>query len=175
MLSQRQRIDESQQFDLIELSEQPALNALKKIWKFHSKTDSVVCLHLIMAAYADSIDEVITGKFNQTSIIGCDETKGTVTLAQRLKTGRYLSWALPDSSTAQLDMTLMCNRMAMSLETPANFGLMFGCLGCGPYFYDGIDRDLEIVKHIFPNMAVLEFYGNSEISCIDSQNQLLPY
>ena len=175
LLSQPKRVDESQQLDLIQLSEQSALNALQKTWKFHSKTDSAAPLHLIMAVYADSAEAITAGEFNQTSIIGRDENKGSVSLAQPLKTGQYLCWALRDSSSAQSDMALMCNRMAMALEMPASFGLMFACLGRGPYFYDGIDRDLEIVKHTFPNTPVLGFYGNGEISCINDQNQRLPY
>lgn len=175
LLNQPQRIDQTQLFDLIQLTEQSALSTLKKTWKFHSKTDGAVPLHLIMAVYADSADAITAGKFNQTSIIGCDEDKGSVTLAQPLKAGQYLSWCLRDSAITQSDMSLMCNRLAATLEAPASFGLMFSCLGRGPYFYDGVDRDLEIVKQTFPDMPLLGFYGNGEIACINHQNQLLPY
>lgn len=174
-LNQPQLITKVDQFDLRQLDQQSAQTSLQKIWKFHSKTNDAIPLHMLMAVYADSAEAIISGQFNQTNIIACDEESDTITLAQPLKAGQYLCWCLRDKQVAESDMSLMSNRLASALDKPPCFGLMFSCLGRGPYFYNGIDRDLETVKQTFPHMPLLGFYGNGEIACINGHNQLLPY
>jgi small ligand-binding sensory domain FIST len=175
LLNQPQLIERAHQFDILQLGQQSAFASLQKTWKFHSKTESAAPLHLMMAVYADSAEAIAAGQFNQTTIITSDEDTGSLTLAQPLKAGQFMCWGLRDSVVAVSDMTLMSNRLASALGTAPSFGLMFSCLGRGPYFYDGIDRDLEIVKHTYPNMPLLGFYGNGEIAYINGHNQLLPY
>ncbi|MEK9940295.1 MAG: FIST C-terminal domain-containing protein, partial [Methylotenera sp.] len=109
------------------------------------------------------------------NIIACDEESQSITLAHPLKPGQFLSWYLRDSKISESDMMLMSSSMAEALHESPKFGLMFSCLGRGPYFYNGMDRDLEIVKQTFPRMPLLGFYGNGEIASINGQNQLLPY
>ena len=60
------------------------------------------------------------------------------------------------------------------LLEPKGF-LLFSCLGRGPYFYNGTDRDLKVITQTFPHMPLLGFYGNSEIAHLNGSNQLLPY
>lgn len=175
MLNQPQCVELTQQFDLIQLKQQSALSSLQKAWKFHSKSDTTVPLHSMMAVYADSAEEITAGQFNQTSIIASDGDTGSITLAHPLTAGQFVSWGLRDPLVAESDMRLMNSRVASELVAPPSFGLMFSCLSRGPYFYDGIDRDLEIVKQTFPNMPLLGFYGNGEIASINGNNQLLPY
>lgn len=175
LLNQPQCIERIEQFDLFKVSQQAALSSLQKAWKFHSKTDVAIPLHMMMAVYADSAEAITAGKYSQTSIIASDTGSGSITLAQPLAVGQFVSWGLRDPLVAESDMSLISNHLASELAMPASFGLMFSCLGRGPYFYDGIDRDLEIVKHTFPNMPLLGFYGNGEIAYINGHNQLLPY
>ena len=54
------------------------------------------------------------------------------------------------------------------------FGLLFSCLGRGP-FYDGIYHDLKVITQQLPNMPLLGFYGNGEIASIGGETKLLPY
>ena len=41
---------------------------------------------------------------------------------------------------------------------------MFPNIGRGAEFFNGRDRDLEIFKEIFPEVALIGFYGNGEIA-----------
>lgn len=175
LINQPQLVSQTAQFDVLVLDQQSALGALQKTWKFHSKSDDALPLHMMMAVYADTAEDIVAGKFNQANIIACDERSQSVTLSQRLNQGQFLSWGLRDSVVSESDMMLMSNRMASTLEQAPRFGLMFSCLGRGPYFYNGIDRDLEIVKQTFPHMPLLGFYGNGEIANVNGKNQLLPY
>jgi small ligand-binding sensory domain FIST len=175
LLTQPQQIQLTDQFDLKLLNHQVPLNGLQKAWKAHSKSDETVPLHLIVALYADSAEAITQGHFNQTTIISYDEDNGSITLAQPLQAGQFLSWSLRATSAAEADITILASHLTEKLGCPPDFALLFSCLGRGPYFYNGIDRDLKVITKNFPNMPVLGFYGNGEIAYLNGDNRLLPY
>ena len=175
LLSTPKQVNASKQFDLEILGKQKALRALQKAWNNHHKTEEAFPLHLMMAVYAESADAIAQGNYHQTSIISYDEENGSITLAHALPVGHYVSWALRDATTAEADMALTADTLANELGSHPDFGLLFSCLGRGPYLYNGEDLDLKVITQKFPNMPLLGFYGNGEITCIDGQNQLLPY
>lgn len=175
ILTQPQQIQQTNDFDLIKLNQRLPLHALQKAWQAHSKTDEAVPLHLVIAIYADSAEDITQGKFEQTTIICCDEDSGSITLAQPLKPGQFLSWCLRDTDVAVADFAVMSQSLANELGCPPDFALLFSCLGRGPYFYNGLDRDLKVMTQTFPHMPLLGFYGNGEIAHINGRNQLLPY
>lgn len=175
LLIQPQKIDRAQDFDLLSLGGQKSLNSLQKSWKMHSKNDEAVPLHLIMAIYADSPEAIISGDYQQTNLISHDDDTASVTLAHKLKAGTYLSWGLRSPMVAQADLAVVTQQLVSELGSPAEFGLLFSCLGRGPYFYGGIDRDLETITEQLPSTPLLGFYGNGEIASIAGSNQLLPY
>jgi len=41
---------------------------------------------------------------------------------------------------------------------------MFSCIGRGPYFYGGEDRDLQALTSRFPGLPVLGLYGSNQIA-----------
>lgn len=175
LLTQPQQIQKTNQFDLIQLNHQAPLGGLQKAWKSHSKNDEAVPLHLVIALYADSAEAMAQGNTNQTTIISYDEDNGSITLAKPLQAGQFLSWSIRVTSAAEADITILTNRLTEILGCPPDFALLFSCLGRGPYFYNGIDRDLKVITKTFPNMPLLGFYGNGEIAYINGDNQLLPY
>ncbi|OIR06626.1 FIST C domain protein [mine drainage metagenome] len=181
LLTQPLKIKQVKDFDIFLLdSKSPQYNqspwaVLQKAWKAYSKSDEPVPLHLIMATYADNTEEINAGQYRQTNIISYDENKGNITLAQPLKVGQFLSWSLRNQTTAEADMLLITHQLVEDLGKKPDFGLLFSCLGRGPYFYDGIDRDLKVITQQLPNMPLLGFYGNGEIAPMHDQNQLLPY
>lgn len=175
LLTQPQQIHEISQFDLIKLNHLSPLHGLQKAWKAHSKTDEPVPLHLIIALYADSAEAIVQGNYQQTTIISCDEESGSIALAQPLQPGQYLSWSLRATAAAEADINFLASRLSNQLGSRPDFGLLFSCLGRGPYFYNGIDRDLKVITKTFPNMPLLGFYGNGEIAHINGDNRLLPY
>ncbi len=175
LLTQPQQIHLTRLFDLMQINDQAPLGALQKAWRSYSKSDTDVPLHLVTVLYADSAEAVMQGNFNQTTIISCDEDNGSITLAQPLRPGQFLSWSLRTPSAAEADITIMTHRLTEQLGCMPDFGLMFSCLGRGPYFYNGVDRDLKVITQTFPNMPLLGFYGNGEITYINGSNQLLPY
>lgn len=175
LLSSPKLVKSCQQFDLQQLGMHSAMKSLQKAWDNYQQTAEPLPLHLIMAVYADSVEAIEQGNYQQTSIISGDGAGGSITLAHAIPAGQYLSWAFRNASSAQTDMALVTDKLATELGSSPDFGLLFSCLGRGPYLYNGEDLDLKIVTNRFANMPLLGFYGNGEIACIDGKNQLLPY
>lgn len=175
-LTQPKKIQQVDEFDITTLSHHSSpLAGLKKAWQTHSKSHEPVPLHLVMAMVAESADAMKQGEYNLTTVISYNEINGSITLAQRLKPGQYLSWGLRDTTAAIAEMTLMTQRLTEKLDSQPDFALLFSCLGRGPYFYAGTDQDLKVITRKFPKMPILGFYGNGEIASISGINQLLPY
>lgn len=174
LLTTPQQVEQTSHYDVLKIDHVEALSSLQKAWKYHSKSDDPVPLHLIMATYADDAASINNGQYNLTTVISHDDDNGSITLAHTLKPGQYLSWGLRDKETAAADFMLTTQKVAATLGKRPDFGLLFSCLGRGPYFYGGIERDLKVLKQTFPEMPLLGFYGNGEITSIQGINQLLP-
>lgn len=180
LLTKPKKIQHVNGYDVTILDNKAPITALKKAWKTHNKTDDPIPLHLIIATYANSANAINKGEYNQTHLISYDDHDGSITLAQQLNAGQFLSWGFREQTTAEADLTLASHQLLTELDLSAingtpDFGLLFSCLGRGPYFYGGIDRDLKVITQQFPDMPLLGFYGNGEIASIGGINQLLPY
>lgn len=179
ILTKPKKIQSTEAFDISLLDNKPPLHALQKAWQTECKgkagtKDAVLPLHLMMAVYGNSAEAIAKGEFNQTHLISFDETVGSITLAQPLQAGQFLSWGIRDNETAQKDLRHSTQALLANLDAKPDFGLLFSCIGRGP-FYDGIDHDLNVITEELPNMPLLGFYGNGEIARIGEHNQLLPY
>ncbi len=174
LLTKAKKIQNADGYDITLLDHKLPFASLQKAWESHSKSTAPLPMHLVMALYADSAEAINKGEFSQTPLISFDEAQGIVTLAQRLQTGQFISWALRDKAAAKADLSLTTQQLTHDLGSTPDFGLLFSCIGRGP-FYDGIDHDLNVITELLPNMPLIGFYGNGEIASIGNNNQLLPY
>ena len=143
LLNKPKLIQQTIDFDLAVLDQKSPLASITKAWLAHNKHEPQLPLHMMMAVYADSAEAIAHGEYNQTNIISVDEEKGHITLAQQLKTGQYLCWALRDQKSAKADLLSTTQELIQALGEMPAFGLLFSCIGRGP-FYDGIDHDLKV-------------------------------
>jgi small ligand-binding sensory domain FIST len=67
------------------------------------------------------------------------------------------------------------DRMEQHMPGRPDFGLLFPCMGRGPYFYGGVDRDLDLIKLRYPGMPFIGFYGNGEIAPLNGENDIFQY
>jgi small ligand-binding sensory domain FIST len=178
-LSLPQQISQLDGFDVTKLklnhSEVRAFSHLEKAWRLYDKNNQTITLHQLMALYADSEEAFKAGDFQQTSLISMDEASQSITLASTLKVGQWLAWAVRKPEVVTADLQVTCDQIKQQLNSSALFGLLFSCLGRGPYFYDGTAQDLNTIKAAFPEMPFIGFYGNGEIAQVCEQNQLLAY
>ena len=164
-------------YDVISLVQQPALNVLARELPLEVREMDHIPLHLLMAGitFGEPANAIPEGRFRLTPIISTNMDDRSVTLSSRLSLGERLFWAVRQPLAAERDMRHTLDRIQSTLSSTPAFGLLFPCMGRGPYFYGGIDRDLELVKQRFPDMPLIGFYGNGEIGPLDGQNQLYQY
>ncbi len=156
--------------DLIFLGGKPALETLQQ-----ACPEDPLPLHRLMAGIANTQEEIQHGQYRLTALVGANESERSVTLARKVEPGQLVFWALRETGAAQQDLDETATTLAGRLKAAPEFGLLFSCLGRGPYFYSGVDRDLELLQQKFPSMPLIGLYGNGEIAPINGVNELLQY
>ena len=161
--------------DLLQLASQPALATLSSAWQKYGKTTDTPPYHQLMAVYANKASALERGEYSLASIIIENADEASVTLTKSLQVGEWLSWAIRDVDAAQVDIVKTAGELRQQLGIEPEFAMLFSCLGRGPYFYNGQDQDLALLKTLFPKLPIIGFYGNGEIAPINGTNELLQY
>lgn len=165
----------AQGYDLIFLGGKPALDTLLQGFHAREEPQAALPLHRLMLGMAESEQAAIHGDYRLTNLVCANERERSVTVASRLTPGQLVFWVLRETEAAQRDLENTAARLTEQLGRRPDFGLMFSCLGRGPYFYDGLDRDLELLQAMLPGMPLIGFYGNGEIAPVNGANELLQY
>jgi small ligand-binding sensory domain FIST len=170
-------ITRSNDFDVQTLAGQPALKVLMRELPLELRDGEKLPLHLVMAGitHGDPATAIAGGRFRSAPIIAVDPQQGSVTLSVRPAPGEQLFWAMRQPLAAESDMRFTVETLQHALQATPDFGLCFPCMGRGPYFYGGVDRDLQLLQRQFPGMPLIGFYGNGEIAPFNGSNQLFQY
>ena len=175
IISNHRKITACDEYDLTHLASKSALDSLKSAWQKQFKTHHDLPYHQLMAVYATKGASIMHGNYCVTSLVSGNDANGSVTLAKTMQTGDYLSWAIRDVDAAQVDIVKTATKLNAQLGVAPQFALLFSNLGRGPYFYNGVDQDLVLLKALFPKLPIIGFYGNGGIGPINGQNALLQY
>lgn len=162
--------------EVLSVDNLPALAHLARHLPDDLADDAVFPLHLLMAGivWGDLATAYAEGRYHLFPLLAIDIATRRVTLAKELEGEVRLFWAMRQPDAAERDMATLLDRLARADGTP-RFGLCFPCLGRGPSFYGGVDRDTALVTRRYPGMPLLGFYGNGEIVHAEGHNQLLQY
>ena len=176
MLGKPQLVTEANAHDLRVLAGSPALKTLRQTCStIRGIQDDYLPLHSLMAVFADDVALIEDGKYQLAALVSGNESDHSVTLAKKVEKGQYLCWAIRDAEAAQFNLKQTANQLTSQLSAEPDFGLIFSCLGRGPYFYGGVDRDLALLRQLFPGMPFIGFYGNGEFAPVNGTNELLQY
>lgn len=96
---------------------------------------------------------------------------GSLTLAEALEKGDEINWAVRQPLACEQDMQQALGAASHGNFMP-DFALMFSCIGRGPLFYGGEDRDRLAFCERFPGRPLLGAYGNGQIACCNGNNRL---
>ena len=170
-------ISRSKGFDVLTLGMQSAMRVLEREVPLELRSSQTIPLHLFMVGvtYGDPYTAVSDGRYRLAPIVSVNSEDGSVTLSQALSPGQHMFWALRQPLAAQIDMRQTAEKLEQELAGTPDFGLFFPCMGRGPWFYGGVDRDIELLQHQFPDMPMIGFYGNGEFAPLSGSNQLFQY
>jgi small ligand-binding sensory domain FIST len=173
-LSSSRRVTASEGYTLHRIASMPALDSLSASCKRWVTGEDGLPYHMLMVAYARHAQGFETGDYQLASLVMADEHAHTVTLSRPIAKGDWIRWMLRDADSAATEIAEVASQLNQAFTPPA-FGLLFSCLGRGPYFYQGDDLDLTAIRAEFPQLPLIGFYGNGEIAPILGDNTLLPY
>ncbi len=170
-------LDASQDHDVCSLGGYKALDSLMQALNGIPRKAERIPTHLLMAGviYGAEHRALEEGRYHLLPVIGFNLAERSVTVAGSLTPGVSVFWALREPRAAELDMGAMLERLSARHSSPPAFALMFPCMGRGPGFHGGEDRDLKVLVQRFPRMPCIGFYGNGEIAHLDGANRLLQY
>lgn len=152
--------------DLLRLGDTAALHTLLRQLPQEMREEGRLPLHLISAGViqADVRRAIEENRFSLIPLLAVDHDALSVTLAQPVAPGALLFWTVRQAPAAQSDMLALTDQLATQLGAEPDFGLLFSCLGRGPWFFGDDDRDLAIVKARFPGMPLIGAYGGGQIA-----------
>jgi len=176
VLSKPRPVTAAQGYDLVFLDGKPALESLQRAYDARRGAfNDLLPMHRLMLGIADSPESALHGDYRLAALVCGNEAERSVTVTTRLEPGQLVFWLLREPDAAQRDLKATVTRLQGELAAPPEFGLLFSCLGRGPYFYNGVDRDLELMQKLLPDMPLIGFYGNGEIASVNGVNEMLQY
>ena len=178
LLGKAQPIDRSTGYDLEALGGLSATDSLRRALPPEYREQSALPLHHLTAVLIDrenclTLDEthaaLADGHYHPIAIVATNASH-SLTLAERTHPGQNLAWAVRQPLSAEADMRRMVTQLAHRTPDPA-CALMFSCIGRGPYFYGGEDRDLNVLRERFPGLPLLGTYGTGQIAPTCDQDE----
>lgn len=155
-----QAVDAVRGYDLCTLGGRPALAALLAQLPADWREREPLPLHLINACITE-VDGTAPARI--ASLISANPDR-SLTLTLPLQPGQRLCWAIREPHATEADMRAVLDRSDAGQSRPPDFALLFSCIGRGPYFYGGEDRDLAALVARFPGMPLAGTYGTGQIA-----------
>ncbi len=166
LLAETQTVDASNGYDLERLGGQAALKSLNRALPSEIREHMAQQLHHLAAVLIEGAGDaeraLAEGRCRAVAIIALN-ADNSLTLAERVVAGQRLTWAIRQPASAEADMRQAIRRLGEHVDHPA-CALVFSCIGRGPYFYGGEDRDLAVLHERFPGLPLLGSYGTGQIA-----------
>jgi small ligand-binding sensory domain FIST len=170
-------INSADGLDVVTLDQTPALEVLLDALPASISADGELPLHLLLGGviFGHPDNAINEGRFHLDHIVSTNPETHSITLTSELQPGEHLFLAIRDTYAAEVDMQAAIDRATKKLKRKPDFGLLFPCLGRGPSFYGGRDRDIELLAENHPGMPFIGFYGNGEIGPLKGANHIYTY
>ncbi|MBI5331854.1 MAG: FIST C-terminal domain-containing protein [Betaproteobacteria bacterium] len=163
--------------EVFEVGGDSALAGLVRELPLGMRAPGRIPTHLLMAGLPYGAPEraLEEGRFHLLPVLEVNAEARSVLLAGEVPLGVDLFWAQRQPQAAEQDMRALIRRLAADAAGAPEFALLFPCMGRGPGFYSGQDRDLKALTKALPGLPCIGFYGNGEIAHLDGANRLLQY
>ena len=162
-LGRRHRVDRHAGFDLLQLAGEAAAVSLRRALPAALRDRLDTLHHLAAVRFPhDDPDE----HFGTPLSIVAVNRDDSLTLSEPLADGDSIAWAWRSPDAAVTEMEAAVAQAHRGEQVPLG-AMMFSCIGRGPYFYGGEDRDMETVRRHLPNMPILGVYGTMQLAPVD--------
>jgi len=120
--------------------------------------------------------DIRPGQYLVRNIVGLDQQKGILAIAQDVVVGQPMIFTLRDGQRAREDLEQMLQRQRQSLagKTP-KLALYFNCCARGTSLYGMRGIDTAYIKNALGDVPTVGFFGNFELGPLAGQNHLLTY
>lgn len=174
-LSEPQVVDAAAGYEVKRIGNQSALNALLRVLPPDLREQARLPVNQLIAGELTqtSSEAIARGRFRVLPLISVNHEERSVTLGQRLQAGSMLFWGMRSPFAAEEDMRRMIDLLAADVAGRPDFGLIFSCIGRGPYFYGGEDRDLRLVRSRYPDLPLIGAYGAGQIAPLYEGNAMI--
>lgn len=172
-------VTEQDGFEVFRLSNNPALDTLlHQLPPEASSPDTLPLQRLCALILEPGLPTQLAlrdGRYTLLPLLGINSAERSITLAAPLPPDTALIWAWREPNAAEADTTDALDHLTNGNQPEPDFALMFSCMGRGPYFFQGHDRDLALLSARYPSLPVLGAYGGGEIAPMGDGNVLLSY
>lgn len=171
------RVTRTSGHDILSVDNQPALFHLARHLPGDLGELQDFPVHLLMAGlvHGDPEGAVAEGRYQAVPVLSANHEARSVTLPILLDQDAHLFWAIRQPDVAEEDMARALADLQIGEQVQPGLGLMFACMGRGPYFYGGVDRDIDQFTRRFPQTPLIGFHGNGEFAHLNGANRLLQY
>ncbi|HEY3432678.1 MAG TPA: FIST C-terminal domain-containing protein [Rhodocyclaceae bacterium] len=172
-------VTEQDGFEVFRVSNNPALDTLlQQLPPEASDPDNIPLQRLCALVLEPGMPTNLAlrdGRYTLLPLLGINTSERSITLAAPLPPDTALIWAWREPHAAEADTTVALDHLTDGKQPAPDFALMFACMGRGPYFYQGHDRDLALLSARYPSLPVLGSYSGGEIAAMGDGNVLLSY
>ena len=168
-------VSESDGYDVRRIAGLPAIDTLLRELPLDFRALERLPIHLLAAAVIDGdpVGAVTSGRYHLVPLIAANTDDHCITLAAPLTRGTRLFWCARQALAAERDTRGALDKAADTLAMTPDFAIVFSCMGRGPYFFGGRDRDLDLIRERFPGLPIVGAYGAGEIAPLPTGNGLI--
>lgn len=163
-------ITKSQKNVIETLGGRAALIAIREVVNELSEADQSLLQHgLLIGRVIDEYREGFArGDFLVRNIIGADDDKGSIAVADLVRTGQTVQFHVRDRATAEEDLALMLAGPAGTSAAMA--GLLFSCNGRGCRMFGSPNHDITAARSAMPQTPFAGFFAAGELGPIGNRN-----
>ncbi len=108
------------------------------------------------------------GDFLVRNVMGADEEKSAIAVAEYVKTGQTIQFQVRDAATADEDLSLLLD--AQNAGEPPAGALLFSCNGRGTRMFTLPSHDIDAAHKAMPGMPVAGFFAAGELGPVGGRN-----
>jgi small ligand-binding sensory domain FIST len=164
---------------IFELDGKPAFEVLKKQVPSRILESGRDLMHLLFIGINPDLSqtEIVSGEYLVRNLMGIIPETGLISVAANVREGQIITFTVRHPIMAREDLKQMLERLAVLKETdkPFKFGLYFNCCARGSFLYGYPGIDTAYIAHVFGNLPIIGFFGNSELAQLKGTNYLFTY